>query len=329
MISEHKRKVYLRADADGKIGYGHFMRTLALAEMLSDEYDCVFATQSPSVFQKKCLKDVCNLLGLPSDETRFQLFVDFVKKGDIVVLDNYFYNTEYEQLLRDKGAKVVLIDNLHIRHSCADAVIGFTLGLKTSDYSVEPYTKLYLGPSYSLLRKPFIEQLQKKHKPVSNAEGLKVVISFGGADVFFISVAIANILDKSDKIAQITVIGNNLKGLRDSSKVIQKSHLSASDMRDAFVMNDIAVLPSSTTTLEALACGIPIIGGYFVDNQIENYNKYIKANVLIGCGDLTIKSNQNMVKDIIERKVEDGWEFPPSIIPSSVKNNILSIFEEI
>ncbi len=146
MVSAHKRKVYLRADADGVIGYGHFMRTLALAEMLSDEYDCVFATQSPSVFQQECLKDVCNLLELPSGETRFQLFADFIKKEDIVVLDNYFYNTEYEQFLRDKGAKVVLIDNLHIRHSCADAVIGFTLDLNTSDYSVEPYTKLYLGP---------------------------------------------------------------------------------------------------------------------------------------------------------------------------------------
>ncbi len=311
MVSAHKRKVYLRADADGVIGYGHFMRTLALAEMLSDEYDCVFATQSPSVFQQECLKDVCNLLELPSGETRFQLFADFIKKEDIVVLDNYFYNTEYEQFLRDKGAKVVLIDNLHIRHSCADAVIGFTLDLNTSDYSVEPYTKLYLGPSYSLLRKPFIEQLQKKHKPVSDAEGLKVVISFGGADVFFISVAIANILDKSDKVAQITVIGNNLVGLRESPKIIQKSHLSAGEMRDAFALNDIAVLPSSTTTLEALACGIPIIGGYFVDNQIDNYNKYIKANVLIGCGDLTEKSNQHKVKDVIERKVKEGWPPPP------------------
>lgn len=31
------QKIYLRADASAAIGYGHFIRTLALADMLKDD----------------------------------------------------------------------------------------------------------------------------------------------------------------------------------------------------------------------------------------------------------------------------------------------------
>ena len=36
------QKIYLRADASAAIGYGHFIRTLALADMLKDDFDCTF-----------------------------------------------------------------------------------------------------------------------------------------------------------------------------------------------------------------------------------------------------------------------------------------------
>lgn len=324
-----KKKIYFRADADGIIGYGHFMRTLALAEVLSDYYDCVFATQSPSAFQRDCLKDVCSLMELPSDDSRFEIFLGVVKSGDIVVLDNYFYNSSYENLLRGKGATVVLIDNLHKRHSCADVIIGFLLGLNVGDYSVESYTKLFLGPGYSLLRKPFLEQLNIKHPLKNDAKPLKVVISFGGADSNGIAISIANILEPTSSIGEITVIGKKATGLIDSAKIVFKRKLSASEMRDAFINNDIAILPASTTTLEALACGIPIIGGYFTDNQVNSYNQYVKANAIFGCGNLIEKANQIRVREIIEGNMIWKDYLPQSIIPLNVKQNILSIFNEL
>lgn len=39
------QKIYFRADAGAEIGYGHFIRTLALADMLKDDFSCVFVTQ--------------------------------------------------------------------------------------------------------------------------------------------------------------------------------------------------------------------------------------------------------------------------------------------
>jgi spore coat polysaccharide biosynthesis predicted glycosyltransferase SpsG len=38
-----KHKVIFRADADRDIGYGHFVRSSALADMLKDDFDVLFA----------------------------------------------------------------------------------------------------------------------------------------------------------------------------------------------------------------------------------------------------------------------------------------------
>ena len=45
------RKIYFRADAGVDIGYGHFTRTLALADMLKDDFECTFYTVCPTPYQ--------------------------------------------------------------------------------------------------------------------------------------------------------------------------------------------------------------------------------------------------------------------------------------
>ena len=37
------QKIIFRADAGAGIGYGHFIRSLALADMLKNDFDCVFS----------------------------------------------------------------------------------------------------------------------------------------------------------------------------------------------------------------------------------------------------------------------------------------------
>ena len=321
-----KQKVYFRADADQSIGYGHFIRTLALADMLKDDFDCVFYTQTPNDYQKKELAVVCPYVSLPSDDTKFDTFLDALNGDEIVVLDNYFYTGEYESRIREKGCKVVLIDNLHQRHSFADAVLGFLMGLKEEDYSVEPYTRLHLGTDYTLLRRPFLDRLNKKHSPIEDKDNLKIVISFGGSDQHCVAVAIANLLANTENVRLITVIGNKSQGLLQSDKIVFRSGLSAQEMCDVFVSHDLAILPASTTMLEALACGIKIVGGYFVDNQLDNYHQYVKSNAIIGCGDLLFEENRIKVKKLIESGEWQNSNTSNLIVPTNLKDNILSIF---
>jgi len=320
-----KRIVYLRADADLEIGYGHFMRTLALAEVLSSRFDCRFVTKAPSDFQRNCLKNICQLIELPPNNSRFEIFAKMIQGGEIVVLDNYFYNSEYEKLLRNRGAFVLLIDNLHSRHTCADAVLGFAMGLKETDYSVESYTKLYLGPAYSLIRKPFIEQLSKQHPPVLDYNNLKVVISFGGSERSGLAIKIAQMLAETDVVRKVSVIGGN-PIFTNKKNIIYKTGLSANEMRDEFVKNDLAILPASSTMFEALACGILIIGGYLVDNQMVNYRNILDGGGIIGCGDFYNTNNQKKLVDILESEISDKYQVS-RIIPIELEINLISIFE--
>ena len=72
-----KQKIFFRADADSSIGYGHFVRTLALADILKDNFDCIFFTQTPSPYQRQEIENVCRCYPLPSDETRFDKFIEY------------------------------------------------------------------------------------------------------------------------------------------------------------------------------------------------------------------------------------------------------------
>ena len=79
-----KRKIYFRADASATIGYGHFVRTLALADMLKNDFDCTFFTSSPSAYQIEEMGKVCNHTSL-NEETKFEDFINLLKGDEIVV----------------------------------------------------------------------------------------------------------------------------------------------------------------------------------------------------------------------------------------------------
>ena len=70
-----KKRILFRADANVQIGYGHFVRTLALADMLKDDFECVFYTQEPTEYQRQAVGEVCDLVALPSDETKLDVFL--------------------------------------------------------------------------------------------------------------------------------------------------------------------------------------------------------------------------------------------------------------
>ena len=75
-MNTNRRKIFFRADAGPEIGYGHFIRTLALADMLKEDFDCTFFTQTPTDYQKREAASVCTLVELPADDSRFDLFLE-------------------------------------------------------------------------------------------------------------------------------------------------------------------------------------------------------------------------------------------------------------
>jgi UDP-2,4-diacetamido-2,4,6-trideoxy-beta-L-altropyranose hydrolase/UDP-4-amino-4,6-dideoxy-N-acetyl-beta-L-altrosamine N-acetyltransferase len=277
-----KRKIYFRADASATIGYGHFVRTLALADMLKNDFDCTFFTSSPSAYQIEEMGKVCNHISL-NEETKFEDFINLLEGEEIVVLDNYFFTTEYQKQIKDKGCSLVCVDDMHDKHFVADVVINHGFA-DPQQYSKELYTKLAIGCNYALLRRPFLNQTE-----VDKEKG-EWIICFGGSDAYDLTSKVAKILDKREDVKRIhAIVGDAYKHLRlleQINKVVVHSRLSAEEMADLYQVSASVVCSASSVCYEALSCQCTIYAGYYVDNQEEFYKKLSEHKYIIPLGNL-------------------------------------------
>lgn len=101
------------------------------------------------------MEKVCQFVSL-DEESHFDDFLTYLTGKEIVVLDNYFFTTDYQRAIKGKGCKLVCVDDMHDKHYVADVVINHAL-TDTSLFEVEPYTKLAIGNNWALLRKPFLK----------------------------------------------------------------------------------------------------------------------------------------------------------------------------
>ena len=294
---ENKRKICFRADAGAEIGYGHFIRTLALAEMLKDDFECVFYTQSPTEYQRKEAEKVCKLVALPADDSRFQLFLDCLKGDEIVVLDNYFYTTDYQRAVKEKGCKLVCIDDMHDKHYVADAVVNHGFA-NEADFSREKYTRIYVGPNYALLRSPFLS-VHADSKRKSN----RWVVCFGGSDQFnFTGKVVEQLQKRNDSPEIVAVVGDSYQYVQKlkGAGVEVKQRLTAEEMASLFRNAANVVCSASSVCYESLACGCRVYAGYYVENQKDFYENLSRIGHIIPLGELHKGNWAKLTKDVIE-----------------------------
>lgn len=317
---ENRKKIYFRADAGAEIGYGHFIRSLALADMLKDDFECVFYTQAPTNYQQKEAENVCELVALPADDSRFDIFLNCLKGEEIVVLDNYFYTTDYQRTIKAKGCKLVCIDDMHDKHYVADAVVNHG-PVAEEEFDCEPYTKLFLGDSYKLLRKPFLQPL--KGLPRKNV----AIINLGGADPFKLTDKVVSLLLELNTSYQIIVIlGDTVYLSEENRNLVEiKSRLSANQMAELFETSAFGILPASTVSIEAYSRGLPLLIGYQVDNQEEGYKKTVEKRTFIPIGNL-----HNLTEETLSKALSQLDGFKP-IVPdfSQVPTNYIKVFHSI
>lgn len=315
-----KQKILFRADASAEIGYGHFIRTLALADILKDDYKCELYTQAPSEYQRKECAKVCRLIELPADDTRFQLFLDGLKGDEIVVLDNYFYTTEYQKAIKNKGCKLVCIDDMHDKHYVADAIINH--GPVTSDeFDCEPYTRLFLGDQYKLLRKPFLT------KPQSRRRNNVAIVNLGGADPFKLTDKVISLLLEADSGYEIVAILGDTVYLSEDNRrrVCVFSRLSAEEMAELFETSAFGILPASTVSIEAASRGLPMMIGYQADNQEEGYIKSAAEGGFIPLGNL-----HQLTLDTIKKALRQLDGFSVTLPDyTHVKDNFIRLFKSL
>ena len=331
-----KRTIIFRADGGSTIGMGHFTRTLALAEMLKEHFHCIFATRQPTEYQITEIEKICHgRMDLPEDDSHFEQFLTHLKGNEIVVLDNYYFNTDYQKAIKAKGCKLVCIDDMHDKHYMADVVINHAPGLNEKDFSKENYANLLLGPKYSLVKKVFRKSNSNRTEIKEYPKSLLII--FGGADFYNLTQKYIEEVIKLNVFETINIItGNGYKYL-DELKLylsINKSlnihhyhDITAEKILEIAENTDLVIAPASTILFELLTLNKPVISGYYVDNQKGIYKGFAELDIILKMGNLNNYSElNNILKSIKISDINRVTSKLKNIFDDKVDMRIKSVF---
>lgn len=273
--------IYFRVDASAKMGLGHLMRCLALAQEVE------FRHATPVFFIRShthafCLSrhDWVGKIVLIPDELSQEQELDWLgsqlqleSAPKMLVLDGYQFDTDYKKGAAQRCDHLVVFDDNNdagLLHG--NLVINGSHGAKKLDYAqTAPHAKLCLGPDFRVLRSEFS---LTPHSEWSARFGL--LISMGGSDPNNMTLPLLKELARRQFDGPIRVItGAGYAYLPELEAWLASSHLHIQHMHnfqmmaDAFSRARLAVVAAGGTQYEVEAMATPAFLLVVADNQIK------------------------------------------------------------
>ncbi len=279
-------RLLFRTEGSSKIGLGHLVRSLALADMVAPLFKIVFYTNedAPASFIDSLVSRKYDYHFVTNEE-----FLSQVKDNEGVVLDGYNYGSDIQLALKKKGAITFCIDDVHDKFFHVDVIINQALGISPADYEAANYTKFLLGPRYAILRKEFLQPREKKARA-----GFKPFICFGGADIYNLSKHVLELIDRRFEFEGINmVVGGGYQHIDELKQVVRDCRnkvalyhdIDPVELSGIMKSSDMAIVPASSILLETLSLGMSVVAGYFTGNQEDIYKGYLASGLVIGAGD--------------------------------------------
>ncbi len=336
--TNHTRRILLRADGDSAIGLGHLYRLFALMEMFRDQFDCTFLTSERSTHE--IVPSHYNLELIPEsvaiDQEPRWLAKNYDPGTHIIVADGYGFHSLYQKALRDSGFRLVYVDDLSEEHMHADLVVNHAIGISEDMYSAEPYTQFALGTDHAILRPEFLHA-SAKGRSVDHIG--KAFVCFGGADPMDHTYLVVKALLSFPEIYSIDVVlgaaykYEEIFKAAGSNKVQIHRNLSARDLVSVLEQCHLSIVPSSTILYEVCAVKMPVITGYYVDNQRGIYDGFLSRNAVAGLGDLNLTDITSLKKSISgvlsSQHLAEYTKVQATMFDEHIKTRFLKYMEEI
>ncbi|GAB3023654.1 UDP-2,4-diacetamido-2,4,6-trideoxy-beta-L-altropyranose hydrolase [Spirosoma pulveris] len=278
MSNPNAPKLIFRADGGAKIGLGHIMRCLAIAEMTGDLFHLSFAIQQPSDAVRDLLTQASfDIISLPETAdyaADARQFSTYLTGHEFVLLDGYSFGAAYQQTVKQHCQKLIVVDDLMAWHQYADVVINHGGTIQAADYQAESYTQFLTGTAYALLRKPFLEAgIHRSTHTLTHFQPRRVLVNLGGADPDNISHRVVEVLLNEPLVQQIVVVlgaanphGNSFNGYSEEQVQIRRNLL-PEQIVEVIQACDVAVVSCSTISYEVATVGKPFVGLLTADNQ--------------------------------------------------------------
>lgn len=284
--------IYIRVDGSAEIGLGHLVRSIALAQMLKDEFNITFLSKEiPNEVVDVIKSNNFSLIIISNEEEFFSRLLG----NEIVVLDNYYFDTAYQKKVKTYGSILVCIDDLQDKEFYADLILCQIPGIKPKDYQSQIYTEFLLGTKYVLLRSSFLKAV----KAVKEKKKNSLLICFGGSDYNNLTrrsllLALEFSFDNINVVVGAAYKGYNelLVLVEERSDIKIYQNLSEDELLATMLDSRYAIVPSSGILLETLAVGCETISGYYVENQRKVFESYKNLNLIHSAKDFSEKNIQ-------------------------------------
>ena len=277
-----------RADGNSKIGIGHIMRCIGLAQKLLDEnVKSIFITKSNEKIVERIKNFGFSVITLPNnidllaDVTRIKeiaqennaklIFADIWHKES---MQNPDYYVEFISLLKDQICVLVIIDGPSDKYLDCDLFIVPYVGVEKHNFQSK---KLLLGSRYFIFRKEFINA--SKEEKIINQDIKKILVSMGGSDPNNHSIPVLRAILKYNKpnIKTFVVIGptfnselvKDLENIREINKKNITLIKNCDNLANFILDSDILITSDGLTKYESSIIGTPMIILTQMNHQYE------------------------------------------------------------
>jgi spore coat polysaccharide biosynthesis predicted glycosyltransferase SpsG len=267
--------VFFRVDADTKIGTGHVARCRCLArELVKKGIPSSFLMAGgKSPITESLEREGFQAFTLPEGECdEADALTAFISSSGadrpILVVDSprsSFYGGDFQEGIRKRGVGLLMIAFRSEGHFNADALHNQNLLALEEVYSVEPYTRLLLGPRYVILDERF-RRLRDSRGDLPAAVADRLFLFFGGADVSNMTLkALRSLAAMEQPLRRVITVVGPLHGRLDEISAFARAnpalpvdlHINTPEMPRLMTEADIAVTSGGLTIWELACLGVP------------------------------------------------------------------------
>jgi UDP-2,4-diacetamido-2,4,6-trideoxy-beta-L-altropyranose hydrolase len=271
--------VVIRTDGSDKIGVGHIMRSLSLAQELKMEgYNVVFATVPYKGWVIEKIQEENFRIEKLKIQNNEGLKLDIVSTEKILrsfnakwlIMDNYYFDYSYQKFFKDSGYFLLNIDDTAKTKFCSHIIVNHGIQAKKLSYRTETHTKLLLGPKYALLRREFLND-KRKSKDITSIK--KLLIYLGGGKVKEILKVIDAVCSNYSWLNIKIITGGSDEWVSQIRNYVKKYQNRIEVLCNIISMNsyykwaDLVICVSGSSILEMCYYGLIGITGAVSDNQ--------------------------------------------------------------
>lgn len=302
--------IIFRADGSNKIGAGHIMRCMTIADAFPDKERVLFVTcseDSVPLINARGYKAVVlktyegkEALEVPIDK-ELKEFKAILKenKPSFIMVDSYRATDDYLTEL-GKICTVGYIDDVGEHKYPVKLLLNYNAfaSYDKLDELYESDTMVLVGPDYAPIRKEF-----KKAKFEIRDEVRNVLILTGGGDAYNLT---GKFVSKFGSASDSDVIFHVVCGFYADEAALKqaaagfkniKLYKNVKNIWNLMSSCDVAISAGGTTVYELMALGIPVVGYTFADNQHPLMSYIERKRVFPTCGDYRDKGDE-LIEDV-------------------------------